>query len=247
MDISNIIETMSYSVHNVNSTSLTLDNNLSSNSQKTNAEIFQDIYNNSINNPIINNENNYSDSDNDNDLYSNEEYTDNEINTDTETETETIIDTDSIHYNDSLVYCIEDEQYIEDIDNQYHLEKNTGNWAYAKLIISQSYDNKTNTEWFSDYLEELFEKNNDCFANIVNVYYKYESNCNADIDYVYEFETAVSKYLIENLKIQPFIPNGYIFNNDENVNKWPFKLTVITKKNIYSANRWINENTIGFY
>jgi hypothetical protein len=226
MDISNIIETMAYAVQ---PTSL---NNIPSNSEQTIAETIAEIYDNCINNNTNNN--------------SNEVYTDSDTDTDTDSDT----DNDDIKttiYKDRLVYCIEDEQFIEDLDNEYHQEKNTGNWAYAKLIISQSYDNKSNTEWFSDYLEELFEKNNDCFSNIVSVYYKYESNCNADIDYVYEFETAVAKYLIDNLKIQPFKPHGYIFNNDENANKWPFKFTVITTKNIYSANRWVNENQIGFY
>ena len=227
MDISNIIESMAYAVQNINNTSqdnTSQDNILSNNSEKTIAQIINEIYDNSINN---NTNEVYTDSDTD--LYSDEEYTDSDSD-----DTETINNTKTTTYKDSLVYCIEDEQYIEELDNQYHLEKNTDNWAYSKLIISQSYDNKSNTEWFSDYLEELFEKNIDCFSNIVCVYYKYESNCNADIDYVYEFETAVAKYLIDNLKIQPFKPHGYIFNNDENTNKWPFKITVITTKNIYS-------------
>jgi hypothetical protein len=231
MDISNIIESMAYAVQPTY-----LNNNIPSNSEQTIAQTIAEIYDNCINNNTNINNN------------SNEVYTDSD--TDTDTDSDTDIDNDDIKttiYKDRLVYCIEDEQFIEDLDNEYHQEKNTGNWAYAKLIISQSYDNKSNTEWFSDYLEELFEKNNDCFSNIVSVYYKYESNCNADIDYVYEFETAVAKYLIDNLKIQPFKPHGYIFNNDENANKWPFKLTVITTKNIYSANRWVNENHIGFY
>ena len=225
MDISNIIESMAYTDESTNRN--IIDDILPNNSEKTIEQTMDEIYNNSINN-------------NANDVYTDSEYSDSD-------ETETINNTETTTHTDSLVYCIEDEQYSENCDNKYHIEKNTGNWAYAKLIISQSYDNKSNTEWFSDYLEELFEKNNDCFSNIVSVYYKYESNCNVDIDYVYEFETAVAKHLIENLKIQPFKPHGYIFNNDENTNKWPFKITVITTKNIYSANRWINENQIGFY
>ena len=224
MDISNIIKTMTYTDELTNKNSI---NDIQSNNpENTIEQTIDEIYENSINN-------------NTNEVYTDEEYTD--------SDTETINYDEITTYTDSLVYCIEDEQYIEELDNKYHLEKNTGNWAYAKLIISQSYDNKSNTEWFSDYLEELFEKNNDFFSNIVSVYYKYESNCNADIDYVYEFETAVAKHLIENLKIQPFKPHGYIFNNDENTNKWSFKITVITTKNIYSANRWIADNLIGFY
>ena len=41
--------------------------------------------------------------------------------------------------------------------------------------------------------------------------------------------------------------NGYLFKTSENVNKWHFKIVVITTKNIYSANRHIDDKTIGFY
>jgi len=143
-------------------------------------------------------------------------------------------------------YYEEDEIYDETISDDYHREKSYGNWQYAKMIISHSYANTNanlNTDFFWDYLDTQFQANNDDFNNIIKVYYKND----LDIGIIYEFEPVVAKYLVENLKIQSFKPKGYIFNGDENQNKWEFKIVVITTKGIYTANRYITENTIGCY
>ena len=141
-------------------------------------------------------------------------------------------------------YYEEDEIYDEHLANDYHREKSYGNWQYAKMIVSHSYTNANlNTEFFWDYLDTQFQANNDEFNNIIKVYYKND----LDIGIIYEFEPVVAKYLVENLKIQSFKPKGYIFNGDENQNKWEFKIVVITTKGIYTANRYITENTIGCY
>ena len=68
-----------------------------------------------------------------------------------------------------------------------------------------------------------------------------------DIDIIYAFEADPGKHLIDNLRIPAFKPNGIIFNNPENANKWKFKIVVITSNGIYSANRYVTENIIGCY
>ena len=92
--------------------------------------------------------------------------------------------------------------------------------------------------------------NNDCFDNIEKVYYKNEPDpnaihCNRNTDIIYEFESLVGKYLVDNLKIPPYKPKGYIFNDEKNM--WNFKIIVITTNNIYTANRYINDTLIGFF
>lgn len=156
-------------------------------------------------------------------------------------------DNDSL-YNMNIKYNVLTYNLIEDVEdeiiaNQYHLLKDTGNWKYAKLIIASNNIDKQYSDFLWDYLESQFIANNDDFIYINRVYYK----SYLDLDIVYEFERNVGKYLIENLKIPAYKPNGYIFSNDENINKWAFKVVVITDKGIYSMNRHINENTIGFY
>ena len=64
---------------------------------------------------------------------------------------------------------------------------------------------------------------------------------------MYEFETDVAKHFIDNIKIQPYKPIGFIFNTDVNINKWNFKIIIITNKNVYTANRYITDTTIGCY
>ena len=120
----------------------------------------------------------------------------------------------------------------------YHLCKNTGDWLIAKTIVSYSKD-KSNSEFFWDYLDLLFKENNDNFDNIDRVIYS--SN-----DTVFEFDTTISKYIVDNLKICKYKPNGYIFNNNES-NTWSFKIVVITNTNVYSANRYIDETKIGCF
>jgi len=173
-----------------------------------------------------NTNNNDSDNNSDNDSYSDNDESDNM----------------NIKYN-VLTYNLDEDIEDEHIANQYHLLKDTGNWKYAKLIIASNNNDKQSSEFLWDHLESQFIANNDDFIYINRVYYK----SYLDLEIVYDFERNVGKYLIENLKIPAYKPNGYIFSNDENANKWGFKVVVITDKGIYSMNRYINENTIGFY
>lgn len=163
------------------------------------------------------------------------------------------IDDTNIIYNDvfndiekndktCIFYYNNDEIYDEKVANDYHYLKAFGNWQYAKMIVSHS-NNVLCTDFIWDYLDILFQQNYDDFNNITKVYYKN----NLDIGIVYEFEPVVAKFLVENLKIQPYKSKNYLFSNDENINKWDFKITIITTKGIYAANRYINESTIGFY
>ena len=141
-----------------------------------------------------------------------------------------------IHYNE------DEEIYNEELANDYHCNKSFGNWHTAKMIVAHSYANSY-TEFLWDYLNIQFQENNDDFNNIIKVYYKN----NLDIEIIYEFETVIAKYLVDNIKIQSFKPRGYLFNSDENQNKWEFKIVVITSKGIYCANRYITDNVIGCY
>jgi len=127
----------------------------------------------------------------------------------------------------------------------YNINKDTGDWISAKNIISKSLNNKEHSEFFVDYLESLFKINDDCFENIRKVIYT--TDICTSYNSIYEFSEKISKYVIDNLKIAPFRANGYLFKTSENVNKWHFKIVVITTKNIYSANRHIDDKTIGFY
>jgi hypothetical protein len=157
------------------------------------------------------------------------------------------IDTSLIDYDSSkvskIIYNIDDEQEIEQSQLDYHTNKNFGDWYYSKMIISHSWQDKNNTEFFTDYLEKQLQANNDSFENINIVYYKNE----LDIDIVYSFVLDPCRHLIDNLRIPSYKPNGIIFNNPDDINKWSFKIVVITTKGIYTANRYINETHIGFY
>jgi len=153
-----------------------------------------------------------------------------------------------IYYEDDykqvcLFYDEDFEIHDEEIMDFYHNDKNFGNWYSAKRIISHSYENNQTTEFFWDYLDKQFSENADDFNNILKVYYKND----LDIDIIYEFESYVAKYFVDNLKIQEYKPKGYIFSGDENQNKWNFKIIVITTKGIYSANRYITNSIIGCY
>ena len=140
-----------------------------------------------------------------------------------------------------LVYeeNLEMQNEINDLNNR--ILKNNNIWLSAKQIISYSLKNNTNnTEFFWDYLDILFKDTKDTFNDIKKVIYSTN-------DFCIEFDNStISKYVVDNLKITKFKPSGYIFNSSDN-NKWDFKIVVITNKNIYAANRYINENTIGFY
>lgn len=125
----------------------------------------------------------------------------------------------------------------------YHKNKDCGYWKIAKMIIAHSTKEKNNTEFYLDYLDIDIQKNNDNLENIEKVFYKN----NLDIDIVYEFEGAIAKFIVENLKIFKYKPLGYIFNKDVEQNKWDFTISIITSKNIYTSNRYISENQIGYY
>ena len=157
------------------------------------------------------------------------------------------IDYDYHGYEDNLVsfigYNLEEELNIEKLQNEYHIMKQSGDWYYAKMIVSHAYQDKNNTDLFCDHLEKQFLKNGDSFDNIITAYYK-----NAlDIDIIYQFSQEPAKHLIDNLRIPPYKPHGIIFSNPEDANKWSFKIVVITNKGIYTANRYITEDLIGFY
>ena len=142
-----------------------------------------------------------------------------------------------------IIYKLEEEQLDEKNQYDYHHNKNFGNWQYAKMIVSHSWQNTNATEFFYDYLEKILHDNNDCFDNIQTVYYKND----LDIDIIYNFEKEPAKHIVENLRICPFKPNGILFNNPEDTNKWSFQIVVITSNSFYSANRFINESLIGFF
>jgi hypothetical protein len=168
-------------------------------------------------------------------------------------ENEELYNDDDLDNSDVYLYDDEDSFYLEkkylrELDEQneeqqsldYHLFKNSGDWRYAKMLVNQSYIDSTHTVFFIDYLDKLLLQNADNFNNIKTVYYKHEG----DYAELIQFEESESKYLVENLKINEFKPNGILFNSD---NKWNFKITVITTKNIYSANRYISDDLIGMY
>ena len=145
-----------------------------------------------------------------------------------------------VHDKNSYLFYNEEQDIQDEInDYNYHLCKNSGDWLLAKQLVKDAINNKLNTENFWNYLDLLFEENNDNFNNIVKVIY---SSGNT----VIEFNTFISKYIVDNLKICKYKPNSYLFNNDEH-NIWSFKIVVVTSKNIYSANRHINDNKIGFF
>jgi hypothetical protein len=140
-------------------------------------------------------------------------------------------------------YNLKEEQNIEKSQYEYHKNKSTGDWHYAKMIVLHSYQNKNNTEFFFDHLDKLFQKNSDCMNNVVSVFYKND----LDIDIVYEFKSAPGIHLLDNLRIPAYKPDGIIFSNAEDTNKWSFKIVVLTKKGIYTANRYISDDIIGCY
>ena len=142
-----------------------------------------------------------------------------------------------------MVYDEEKEMVYEKKLLNYHIQKDSGYWKIAKMIVEHSSKTNTNTEFFLDSMDNEFKKNKDAFENIEKIFYKNE----LESDSVYEFNTTISKYIIENLKIFKFKPDGYLFKNDINNNKFNFTITIITSKNSYTINRYINENQLGFF
>ena len=153
-------------------------------------------------------------------------------------------DEESINY-ESRTFLVYDEQ--TEINDEltmmnYHTNKDSGEWLDAKTIISQSNQDNTRTEFLWDYLESRFKLNNDDFNNIRQIFYKdtfFNSIC--------EFSETTAKYLIDNIKIKKFVPKGYIFSTNDKLNEWHFTITVITTMDIYTANRYVDENMIGWY
>ena len=152
--------------------------------------------------------------------------------------------------------CIIYDETIEiqnDID-RYNatINKTTPSWILAKHLIAELKEiynlaNSASIEYFLDYLDIEFKKNNDDFSNISKVYYQqYNTTTTTDASIIQQFDNEVAKYVIENLQIPIYEPLGY-FNNDINQNKWRFQVIVITSKSIYSANRYIDSKRIGFY
>lgn len=134
---------------------------------------------------------------------------------------------------------IEMQNEINDLNN--HTLKKSNFWLSAKQIVSYSLNNNNpNKCFFWDYLDILFKDTKDTFDDIKKVIYSSNEFC-------IEFDNStISKYIVDNIKINKFKPSGYLFNSND-YNKWEFKIVVITNKNIYAANRYIIENTIGFY
>lgn len=153
------------------------------------------------------------------------------------------IDTDRDNLVSVVCYDLEEEQNYEKIQNEYHILKQSGDWYYAKMIVSHAYQDKNNTELFCDHLEKQLQKNNDSFDRVIKAYYKND----LDIDIIYEFAKEPAKHLIDNLRIPAYKQPGIIFSNPEDANKWSFKIVVITTKGIYTANRYITEDLMGFY
>ena len=144
------------------------------------------------------------------------------------------------------VFMIYDETKEMDEETQlfnYHKNKDCGYWKIAKMIIAHANKDKNNSEFFLDYLDVQLQTNNDNLENIEKVFY----TNNLDSNIVYEFEGTIAKFIVENLKIFKYKPVGYVFNKDVNQNKWNFTISIITSKNIYTSNRYINENQIGYY
>lgn len=144
------------------------------------------------------------------------------------------------------MYVIYDEQNEIELEKDllnYHKQKDSGYWKIAKMIVEHSSKDKNNTEFMLDSIDNEFKKNKDTFENIEKVFYKNE----LDIDIVYEFKTSIAKYIIENLKIFKYKPDGYLFKNEINHNKFNFTITIITSKNSYTINRYINESKLGFF
>lgn len=171
----------------------------------------------------------------------------NEMNTNTEyqqemEEVEEVEDDEFTNYGSRTYLTYDEQTEIKDeiAMMNYHINKDSGDWLDAKTIISQQDD--TRTEFLWDYLESRFKLNNDNFDNIKQIFYK-----DTFLNSICEFGETTSKYLIDNLKIKKFVPKGYIFSSSDKLNEWDFSIIVVTTNNVYSVNRYIDENMIGWY
>lgn len=94
----------------------------------------------------------------------------------------------------------------------------------------------------SDTDNKIIIKNDSSTDNVSEFGISYNTKINSNK--VYEFNTGVAKFVIENLKIYKYQPRGYVFNTYINTNIFSFKIVIITNKSIYSINRYIDEYTI---
>lgn len=140
----------------------------------------------------------------------------------------------------TMIYNLDEEIENELYNYNKNVEKESGEWKAAKMIIQHSNIDTARSVWFLDILEPMMSSNNESFDDIKNVYYKND----LDSEHMYVFDKSQSKYLIENLKLPEYKPNGIIFNSD---NKWDFHITIITNKNVYCANRYISDTLLGMY
>lgn len=161
-----------------------------------------------------------------------------------EEDEDAIDDQDIVNGQDKYRNIIElEEQEDEYACMMYHQLKNSGDWYLAKMIIAKCNDITcsalTNKVFYFDLLDIQLQQNADCFENIHSVYYK-----SSELDVLHQFAEPIAKYIVDNLRINEFRPNGLIFNAD---NKWDFQITVVTSKGVYSANRYIGDGVIGFH
>jgi len=148
-----------------------------------------------------------------------------------------------------IAYNEEQEKQDEALSLHYQLYKDSNEWLFAKEEIKNlSNQFKTDSVFLWDLLEKQFTINNDDFDNIKTIYYQNTQSSQSSLSNVYEFNTTISKYFIDNMKVPIFKSKGYIFNsNHQNLNKFQFKLVVITSKTIYSINRYVDETTLGCF
>ena len=129
-----------------------------------------------------------------------------------------------------------------------------------KTVIRHTYDNTLATGLFDEVYvvtdsEIIFNEIVDNGGKAIMSQRSHESGsdriaeaiADLDIDIIYSFEADPAKHLVDNLRIPLFKPNGILFNNPEDANKWTFKIVIITSRGIYTANRYITENIIGCY
>ena len=62
-----------------------------------------------------------------------------------------------------IVYDEEKEMVYEKQVLNYHIQKDSGYWKIAKMIVEHSSKTNTNTEFFLDSMDNEFKKNKDAF------------------------------------------------------------------------------------
>lgn len=167
-------------------------------------------------------------------------------NSDTDTEPDTEPEYEIENKPKYTLLTYEEQKEIEDeLElNEYNYKKDFGNWLNAKTYIKSINENKNNTEFFFDILANYFSGNSDDFNNIKEVLIEKD-------EMLFRFNSEIGKYIVENLKIPSYKSKSYfsglsgLSGYDENVNKWVYKIVVITNKGFYCANRLIDETHYG--